>query len=219
MPENFSPTPQSLGDLPEHEGNPAGMWDPSNSATAIATPASSSTSSPQRYMGNPNLPDLNAVMFPSENPFAYGNQPSSMLESQQYLGSSHPGSVPCSLSSNLYDLGDGLGEPEIVHPFGNADVPMYNGELPLYMQQQQGRQGSASIPGAEPFGPAQIVEDHGDPTGAQFPPAGGEGIWPPVDRGGEQGRNTCPTPGVNLDELFGGESWSSIWNHPTLGWQ
>ncbi|KAG9789852.1 hypothetical protein KCU88_g1486, partial [Aureobasidium melanogenum] len=78
---NSMPDPRALSNLSEAASSgqtPQMMGYPS---PAVASPMSGIFDFQTPQLGNAQIPDLKNVMFPSDNPFAYPNQPISTLES------------------------------------------------------------------------------------------------------------------------------------------
>jgi hypothetical protein len=145
-----------------------------------------------------NLPDLRRLMYPSPNPFAYGNQPLSILEDTQMI-SSEP-QFPFLGTTTAFGISS--------NETGAHGVPLYNlgntlldhsGQPVIYQQ----------IPNGPALRPSPNRVDY------QFPPASGvqdmrnvngdEELWQQVSKG-----RTGRTPGLNLDELFGSDGgWSA----------
>jgi hypothetical protein len=151
-----------------------------------------------------NLPDLRGLMYPSPNPFAYGNQPLSILEDTQMISSEpqFPFVGPTTafgISSNeteahgmpFYNLGNSL--------LDNSGQPV------MYQQIQNG-----SVLGPSPnrvdfqYPQASSVQDMRNVNRD-------EELWQQWSKGrtGRTGR-TGLTPGLNLDELFGSDGgWNA----------
>jgi len=148
-----------------------------------------------------NVPDLRRLMYPSPNPFAYGNQPLSTLEDTQMIS--------CEPQFPFVEptTGFGISSTET----GAHGMPFYNlgntlldnsGQPVMYQQIQNG-----SV-----LGPSR------NPVGFQFPQPSGaqdmgnvnedEEFWQHMSKG-RTGR-TGLTPGLNLDELFGSDGgWNA----------
>jgi len=204
MPDSASLTPQSLDEQTLQDTSLQSIWDRANSST-VMTPKSSTTPFSRHHLGNPNLPDMKPVMFPSDNPFAYPNQPLSTFD-QQSAYSSPAGSGMYNIAST---------QPSTNMPFDDARKNAFGGSFSIpqhYME--TGQQLNAPLSGATGFDSPQTIEGNGDMTGINFP--GGEGYWTQMDRINGSRIGLIPG-GINIDELFGGEGWSNIWNNQSLG--
>lgn len=158
-------------------------------------------SAPQMQQGN--FPDLKNVMFPSDNPFAYGHQAISTLEDSSFGGlqDANYGSEPYgSAAESQYST------PSAAHARARSEYNMGSfpemGGAEQFPQQHQQAQGF-TVPGGgrTVFGMTgnEMVEEPGS-----IPHSQSEDYW--NNRGPFTGR-TGFTPGghgVNLDELFGG---------------
>ena len=199
-------TPQSFD---EQEPSHHSLWDV-GSAGGIMTPTSSAAPFSSQYLGNPNLPDMKPVMFPSDNPFVYPNQPMSTLEAQQIMNAEHPNSYSGPVRSTVYNLGGSDNQTPTTLSFGNTRMPSFTGSfnVPPHLMQQE-RQTSAAMSGGPAFDIPPQTDAPADINAINFP--GGEGYWNQLDRP-SGGRSGLTPGGINLDELFGGEGWSNIWN-------
>lgn len=192
---------------------------------AVSSPLSQQFEFGTPQIGHSQIPDLKNVMFPSDNPFAYPNQPISTLEAaNSQFGfhdsgpESYPGSneasmmgTPASIPSHM----SGMNHEQQHHPFDVAAMQRVYEENPQMAQQiQQGRQFSAAMPaygGQVPnYGPQHQMYD----TPGQMSQ---EEHWIRMGKG-SVGTRTGFTPGasVNLDELFGGDGWTGMWEHQGL---
>ena len=180
----------------------------SESASVVANPGSVSQmpvtererswqQPPFSEQSSSDLPDLRGLMYPSTNPFAYGNQPLSVLEDAQMMAPEQQSSFtgPTSafnvLASNPgpnnmpFDI---FSEP----PFGTAE------QQTTY---QHDRHEANPVPRDSPSYSKipQCTMTH--EMGALHSE---ENLWQQMDKG-----RTGLTPGVNLDDLFGSDGW---WN-------
>ncbi len=171
-------------------------------------------------MGHSQIPDLKDVMFPSDNPFAYPNQPISTLEAansqfgiqesgpEPYPGSNEasmmgtPASIPSHMSS--------LNHEQQHHLFDVASMHrMYEEDSPTAQQYQQGRHFGGPIPGFGGQMPCYEGQNQVYDMLGQMPQ---EEYWTQMGKS-----NTATRTGfaagasVNLDELFGGENWAGMW--------
>jgi hypothetical protein len=203
--ENASLTPRSFD---EQDSSHHSAWN-LGAANGIMTPTSTATPFSSQHLGNPNLPDMKPVMFPSDNPFAYPNQPMSTLEAQHVVNAEQTISYSSPATSSMYNLGGNNNQVPASLSFDNTRMPAFAGSFNVAQHfMQQGRQMSTPMDGAPSFGAPPQIEPV-DLNAVNFP--GGEGYWSQMDR--VSGGRTGLTPGgINLDELFGGEGWSNIWN-------
>lgn len=174
---------------------------------AYGTPSSStsgSTSAPfGQQLADPNIPDLRAVMFPSDNPFAYPNQPMSTLEGMQYLSPEEqqetlPGKQNFGMPNQLNNT---QMPPEL--SFNELNNSVFGSNLA--QEYHNNRHFSAPM-GATNF-PMTMDEGMGIPV-AQ------DEYWPHLSK--QAGAHGLAPGGVNLDELFGGEGWSNVWNEQSF---
>ena len=155
--------------------------------------------------GNPNLPDLRQVMFPSDNPFAYPNQSISTLEESQFALLGDQGDV-------TYGMGNTSTEGQRMQSsYDNLNPAFFGGNL-AQTYQQNGRLSAPVGGNTEAFGMPQQM-DSGDLAAAGL--GFGDGFWKQVEPRGKTGM----TPGVNLDDLFGAEGWGSVWGDQAYGRQ
>jgi hypothetical protein len=200
----------------------------------VSSPLSQQFEYPTPQMGPSQIPDLKNVMFPSDNPFAYPNQPISTLETADArFGYPDPNSLDSPFAgSNENSM---LGTP--------ASIPSQP-QIPMTSHPEQGaQQGHMDLAMMQrmfeenPQMAAQFVQQQRAAFGGQggsmhhqFPQGGGppghqimplpaaplqEDYWSHVNKGGIPTRSGY-TPGgtVNLDELFGGgDGWgpSGMW--------
>lgn len=177
-------------------------------------------------LGNSQIPDLKNVMFPSDNPFAYPNQPISTLEGvdarysypdapmdSPFTGSNENGTsmlgTPASIPSQPHlPMTSNPEQRGASHPRTQIDMAtlqrLYeeNPQLAAQLAQQRHFAGAA--------GPVQFMPDHGPPSQQQMfdlPTGIPEDYWSnkPTSRTG-----FTPGGNVNLDELFGGgDGWGA----------
>ena len=125
-------------------------------------------------------------MFSSSDPFAYPNQPMTILESRQFAKQEYP------YNQNMYNQNS---NPSTSLPFENLDAQLY-GHMPPYMMQGQtprDRLPNMSVPLDMSGGASTSAMNSGDGPWAQ-----------------QQGRHGVVAPGMNLDQIFG-EDWSAGW--------
>ncbi len=164
----------------------------SSDPSAVATPDSqtgsilSAQAQPSPYLMQPqsNTNDffnLNAMMFPSADPFAYPNNPITILENQQ--------STQRPLSSTPVENSILMPDQIVNNTYDNVEVQLY-GPLPPYLAQAQQAMPGISLP----------VNQHA-PSGTvpSFP-----NVYMP-----RPGAAAGQQAGFNLDEIFGNNEWSS----------
>lgn len=206
--------PSMAGDDSMSYNSPAtnGLWNASDSAS-IVTPESlaaasasitsepSMQSSPQQLsfgpqLNNAHLPDLTAMMFPSADPFAYPNQPMSILEDGQFK--QDQSQMGYSDNSNSF-YGNGLASSNL--SYDNLAMPMFGSLPPFLMQQGQQPPGTMENGSYQP-GASMDAPQGQDPSAM----TANQGYWQQIP--GRQGKMGM-TPAINLDEIFGSEDWSS----------
>ncbi len=130
--------------------------------------------------------DLNAMMFPSADPFAYPNNPMTIFEDQQQKR----GVLDTSMGGNPMVMSDAVSNNI---PYDNLEVQLYD-PLPPYLAQP----GQATAP--------RLVVPVGSSTSAA--PSSGGG----VPGGYVQQVDTTMAglqPGFSLDQIFGNNEWGS----------
>lgn len=209
LPESTSSTAQSFD---EQDTSHLNTWNV-GTTSAVMTPTSATTPFSSQHLDNPNLPDMKPVMFPSDNPFAYPNQPMSTLEAQQSLSAEQQNSYSSTASSSMYNVSMSSNPTPASFSFDNTQMPAFPGSFSVPQTfMQQGRQINAPISGPPSFDPPAQMDESTDLNAINFP---AEGYWSQMDRTGG-GRAGLTPGGINLDELFGGEGWSNIWNNQSL---
>lgn len=132
-----------------------------------------------------NLTNLSAVMFPSDNPFVYPNQPMTTLE-QNYAFNAQP-----SRNEQVQAMPTTSGQGEY-HPQGTGGGPVSQdehmdvhllGPLPPYLS--QGHTNAS-------YNTNQWQQN--------LPPTTGAEMW-------NQQARSHGLPGMNLDDIFAGEEW------------
>ncbi|TKA62341.1 hypothetical protein B0A49_10847 [Cryomyces minteri] len=177
-----------------------------SSTPGMGTPGSSSALFPavqHRYpnpstYNNPALPDLSAMMFPSEDPFAYPNAPMTTFENNQFDKNNPFYNFNLGVSTNERDTDSSkdiyMPPPSASGSEGeNLDVQLF-GPLPPYMMRTQ----------QSGLGLQQ------NPMGMGASDTGNNFIPTSVDWTGQQNMRTSGLPGMNLDDIFGGEEWNRI---------
>ena len=174
-------------------------------------------------MGHTQIPDLKNVMFPSDNPFAYPNQPISTLESSHQFAyqdsnpESYPGSNDVSMMGTPASLSNHISGPsnDQAQNYGMDSMQRMYEENPQLVQQfaQQGRHFSAPTAG---FGQLPTFAGHNSMYDVPNQMSQ-EDYWTQMGKG-NLGTRTGFTPGasVNLDELFGGDGWTGMWEQQGL---
>jgi hypothetical protein len=161
-----------------------------------------------QQLGEPNVPNLRAVMFPSDNPFAYPNQPMSTLEGTQYMSPEEQENFSAGASEPEYHMTNQINAnmpPEL--SFNDLNNSVYTNNL---TQQFHSRRDFSGPMGATNY-PVSSVEDTMGMTGMANTR---DEFWSQMNR---QGMRTGMTPGaVNLDELFGGDGWANVWNEQSF---
>ena len=184
---------------------------------AVASPLSQQFDFNTPQMAHAQIPDLKNVMFPSDNPFAYPNQPISTLEasnpqfgfqdSESFPGSSEASMMgtPASLPNHMMATSNEQQPPQ----FDMGSRRMYDAEPHLTQQYQPGRQFSVPMPGFAGSMPGYGGQAPMYDMSSQMTQ---EDYWTQIGKGNAATR-TGFTPGasVNLDELFGGDGWAAVW--------
>lgn len=172
-------------------------------------------------LGNPNLPDLSAMMFPSSEPFNYPNQPLTTFENNQFgkdqaffssLSNTNAAQMMSSRQGSNVDS-------------DNLEAQFYT--LPPYMMQQQQQQqpqqqqtswnmGMSAPQAQHQHGPQSQPQQHQQMNGmrqfsGQFGMDGGTSLagnesW----TGRSRGMAPNQFPGINLNDIFGGEEWNGL---------
>lgn len=130
------------------------------------------------------IPDLSALMFPSEDPFAYPNQPMITLENNNFVKHESP------MGQNI--LMDSA--PTICSPYGGFNPAPYSGT------RQYTTDGEQNNIGMQHPMDMNASRQHSTPTALPSH----EGFrWGEEQQGGKVGEGT---PGSNVDRLFA-EDW------------
>jgi hypothetical protein len=154
-----------------------------------------------------SLPDLRGLMYPSANPFAYGNQPLSILEDSQTMASEHQP------SSFMESTGETRISPS---NFGPHNVPldsMSNGAFQNQAQHIAYRQAgqNATIVQRRTSLDFQIAQQSNAEAFETTNLDGG--YWQQLNKG-----HAGWTPGINLEELFGSDGgWILGYMNPGFG--
>jgi len=204
--ESASLTPQSF----DEQDTFLNSWN-IGTANGVMTPVSTTTPFSSQHLDNPNLPNMEPVMFPSDNPFAYPNQPMSTLEAQQSLNAEQQNSYSGPTTTSMYNVGVNSNPTPARFLFDSTQMPAFPRSFNVPQRSvQQGQEMNAPISGPPSFDAPSQMDEPTDLNAINFPV--GEGYWSRTDRTGG-GRNGLAPSGINLDELFGGEGWSNIWNN------
>jgi hypothetical protein len=188
-------------------------------------------------MGNAQIPDLKNVMFPSDNPFAYPNQPISTLESSDGHFSFQDSGIDAFTGPNDHTMYDtpttNVGQMPQPSPAPNYDFSYQRAlnEHPGLMQAYGGTANHFGAPLTDLLMQNTFSGDNNshfnhlpalqDPmTTSEGPDAGpsqnSEEYWNRLHKG-DVGMRTGLTPGTEpgLNEFFSPESWSTNWTgHP-----
>jgi hypothetical protein len=177
-------------------------------------------------VGNAQIADLKNVMFPSDDPFAYPNQPISTLESSNSqfglaesnsdaYATSNDASImgtPVSMSAHI----SGVNGAHHSHPFEATSLQRIYEENTQMGHHLQAQSRHSSAPMTRYGG--QMNQLGGQ--NAMYEVSGQmsqEDYWNHMEKG-NVGTRTGFTPGaaMNLDELFGGDGWGGIWEQSVL---
>jgi hypothetical protein len=178
-----------------HEFSPAsssrGSGTPESNPGAVPLSAHFGLFPPPSFGNNgTGVPELAAMMFPSDDPFAYPNQPMSFFENSQGMDPGFSPLVDHSPNGTMFTA-----------ETNSNDSPQYDmeaqlfGPMPPYMMQGQ----------AATVAPQQHLNDL---------TMAGLNVNP--DEIYQQHPSTGLTPGVNMDEIFSGEAWNSLLMEQTL---
>ena len=185
------------------------------SGSEESSPIPLTGAAPRQIFANSALPDLNTVMFPNDNPFAYPNQPISTLEDTQYMTpeqsldafSIHPNDangIPMPPSHTTMHPDYAFEALHTMSPFTNSHFPPY---FPQQSRNFPSPMANFNLMGVthtdEPIPLLDgsmngIMNNQGGPILSQQP----YGIGPY-----DGNRPGIPTASVNLNELFGGDNW------------
>ncbi|KAJ9641594.1 Gypsy retrotransposon integrase-like protein 1 [Knufia peltigerae] len=221
---NSMPDPHALTGL--SEGTPTSTHMQSQPMLGYQSPAIASPMSghfdftPQ--LGNAQIPDLKNVMFPSDNPFAYPNQPISTLESgdgsfsfadhslgfseHSMAGTPTTSTAPMSLPTSQYDHGfyqQAINDnSQSAHPFGSQGGRFGAPITDLLMQNAIGGE-HVNLGGLPSFHDPMVATSTTDPSRSTQP----EDFWK-----GSAGAASVPPPG--LEDYFNNErlGWDPNWN-------
>lgn len=186
----------------------SGMGTPDSSSTGNSIPTSfvyPQGPTSQFVLGDTNLPDMGAMMFPSADPFAYPNQ--AMIEFDQHLqqnqqtdqkinpGMFEPGNRNSGQALPNLFMGNGTPPPG-ASLYDNLEGQLF-GPLPPYLMQSQGAMG---MNGGE-------MDMSGMPgmMGTGIP--GGNNVY-----GASSGAGGVLGAGMNFDDIFASnnEDWNSM---------
>ncbi|KAL9111920.1 MAG: hypothetical protein Q9227_003770 [Pyrenula ochraceoflavens] len=185
------------------------LW--SNRQNEMSTPSMTSmafqnepttTAPPQANFGqmnNPSIPDLKNVMFPSDDPFAYGNSTISALEGAQQDMGPQAGLA----AGNIFV--PGTSQMNSGMPFEG----LYNPGMQYVNQGSQ--QISTSMAGSGYGSLGQVDSSMTSPTLGSMPAMSEGEYWQQLNNAGRSGFTPGMNPGVNFDDLFGNEQWNTAW--------
>ena len=159
--------------------------------------------SPQQAMfpqsSNSNIPDLKNVMFPSDNPFAYGNQTFPALEGGQQ------GFVPQSgfTQGSLF-----IPNADQVNAGMNFEA-LYPAGFPYMNQPTQQMSNPTGSTGYQPMGQGDSAM--ASPSAGPLPAMSEGEYWQQLNNVGRTGFTPGINPGMNFEDLFGSEQWNASW--------
>lgn len=149
---------------------------------------------------NQNIPDLKAVMFPSDNPFAYGNQAISTLErTQQDMDSQTAFDSEDTFMANGAPLPSSMSYDVLYHPPA------------AYMQQPNAPATGPPMNGQHYPTLSQMDNSMANADLVTVSGLGEGGFWQQMNAGGRTGFTPGIASTVNFDDLFGNEQWNSGW--------
>lgn len=172
---------------------------------SLTFPGESLQTSPQQAtfgtpVQNPNIPDLKAVMFPSDNPFAYGNQPISTLEGTQ---SEMDSQSPFNSGDTFMTSGPPMNTNVSYESYYNTPVSYTQSANPL------------------PSGPSMEAPNYQTMNAMDAPLASPDidtmptfseaNFWQQMNGGGRAASAAGLPPGVNFGDLFGNEHMQPGW--------
>ncbi|KAF2232946.1 hypothetical protein EV356DRAFT_568417 [Viridothelium virens] len=175
---------------------------------------------------NPALADLQAVMFPSSDPFAYPSEAMTNFENTNCQFNQFNSTSTSSGNKNISPRNSMFGTPQsgTMDNTGNLDVQLF-GPLPPYMsqnQQQQQQQFDLSRQqDAQAHLQQQSAMNMNNPTSGMMGQGSNNymsGSMPTTGDWGAapQSMRTSGLPGMNLDEIFGGEEWNGLLMDPSF---
>lgn len=171
----------------EHTSVTADSRSTSHTPPSVTRGGSSEQTSSNLQVGR-NLPDLRGLMYPSTNPFAYGNQPISSLEDAHMISPEQQNPFT-GRAGEFEPVGSNVGPQTISFDgFNNSAF----GTAPSQAMYQPERQDPASIPWRNPSNLQLELGSLNMNVDQRF--------WPQVEKG-----RTGLAPGINLDELFGND--------------
>ena len=187
----------------------------SNANTPTGTPISGHFEFPPT-MSNANISDMKTVMFPSDNPFAYGNQPISTLEQAHYNGFQDNNADSFTASTQPTTFGNtpaGL-QPGSTEYSMSSSIPGFDDNSQMGQFGAPYRHLSAPMP---PHGLFEVPDMVGEP---EQMPTMQEEYWNQANKGAGGGFNSTGV-GPSFDDLFGQEGWSNnnLWTEQKYPWQ
>ncbi|KAI9663980.1 MAG: hypothetical protein M1821_007471 [Bathelium mastoideum] len=165
---------------------------------------------PNSYQ-NPALADLQAMMFPSNDPFAYPNEAMTSFETNNQFNQFEPNAM----NQDMSPRSSMLVQPRSsgMDSNGNLDAQLF-GPLPPYMSQSQQQQFNMS---SQQDAQAQLQQRSGMNMNTQPNEMMGSGSTNYMSgtmpatadwSAASQSMRTSGLPGMNLDDIFGGEEWN-----------
>lgn len=162
-----------------------GIDTPDSGSSNLPHSATQSTFGLPLNMANNAFPDVSAMMFPSADPFAYPNQPLSILENNQFTKQENPFNP---------DMCSPVANSSPGHASKNLDAQIF-GPLPPYLMQ-----------GLQPGMGIQNMNMPVDMGGL----GSGMAMNSDEDQWAQQQARTGGMSGMNLDQIFG-EDWNVGW--------
>lgn len=153
-----------------------------------------------------NLLDLGGLMYPSTNPFAYGNQPLSILEDSQMMTAGQQTSFGG--PTNTFGIPGSTNSPHNV-PFNHfSDHPF--GDSPSQALYQHDRSG-VTTSSRRTLPNFHLPQSNSTQDAGNLNPD--DEFWRQMAKG-----RTVLTPGINLDELFGSDGgWNPVYMDQGFG--
>lgn len=230
LPHDYLAKVAKRNSMPDPNGQPA-MPNPHlvnlNSPVASSPLNNQPFDYPSGHIRQTQIPDLKNVMFPSDNPFAYPNQPISTLEGvdarygfsdapmdSPFAGSNEnstsmlgtPVSVPSQPQLPITSNPEQRSHVQQPPPLDMATLQRIyeeNPQLAAHLAQQRHFASSS--------GPVQFMPEQGPSSQQQMfdmPSGVPEDYWNPANKTSRSG--FTPGGNVNLDELFGGgDGWGA----------
>jgi len=160
----------------------SGAGTPDSSSTTNSLQANQNYQLPQQQV----IPDLNAMMFPSTDPFAYPNQP--MMEFDSLQQKREVDNVMGNQAQNIFMMNNNGND---VNTYDHLEGQLF-GPLPPYLLQAQANENLRSAPG------------HSDVSGLNGY------ANPSLDMNGLHNNLASNGGGMNFDEIFGNDGWNDF---------